>query len=32
MLARLADWQATLALVYQALVRLPADLLSQPRE
>ena len=32
LLARLADWQATLALVYQALVRLPADILSLPRE
>ena len=32
LVARLSDWQATLALVYQALVRLPADILSQPRE
>lgn len=32
MLSRLADWQAALSLVYHALVRLPADLLSQARE
>jgi len=32
LLARLSDWQATLALVYQALVRLPIDILSTPRE
>jgi putative aminopeptidase FrvX len=32
LVARLSDWQATLALVYQALVRLPGDILSQPRE
>jgi putative aminopeptidase FrvX len=32
LVARLSDWQATLALVYQALVRLPADILNQPRE
>ncbi len=29
-LARLSDWQATLALLYHALLRLPADFLSQP--
>ena len=32
LLARLSDWQAALSLVYQALLRLPADILSQPRE
>jgi endoglucanase len=32
MLCRLTDWQATLALVYQALLRLPADILARPRE
>ena len=32
LLSRLADWQATLALLYQSLVRLPADILSLPRE
>ena len=32
LISRLSDWQATLALVYQALVRLPADILDQPRE
>lgn len=31
LLSRLADWQATLDLVYQALVQIPIDLLSQPR-
>jgi len=30
--ARLADWQATLALLYHALLRLPHDILSSPRE
>jgi len=30
--ARLADWQATLALLYQALLRLPPDLLTRPLE
>jgi len=29
-LARLSDWQGTLALLHQALLRLPADLLTQP--
>ncbi len=29
-LARLADWQATLALLHQALARIPADILSRP--
>jgi putative aminopeptidase FrvX len=29
-LARFADWQATLALLHQALLRLPADILSRP--
>ncbi len=29
-LARLADWQSTLALLHQALARLPVDILSQP--
>ncbi len=32
LLARTADWEATLALVFQALIRLPADILSLPRE
>lgn len=32
LLARLSDWQAGLALIYQSLLRLPADILSQPRE
>ncbi len=32
LVSRLSDWQATLALVYQALIHLPADILSQPRE
>jgi endoglucanase len=32
LLARLTDWQATLELVYQSLMRLPLDLLSTPRE
>ncbi len=31
-LARLADWQATLSLLHQALAQLPARLLSQPLE
>ena len=30
--ARLADWQATLALLYQALLRLPPDILTRPLE
>jgi len=32
LLARLSDWQDTLNLVYQSLVRLPAGILSLPRE
>jgi endoglucanase len=31
-IARLADWQATLALLYQALLRLPPDILTRPLE
>lgn len=31
-LARLTDWQASVELIYQSLLRLPADLLSNPRE
>jgi tetrahedral aminopeptidase len=32
LVSRLADWQATLALLYQFLVRLPLDILDLPRE
>jgi len=31
LLSRLADWEATLNLVYQALLNLPLELLNQPR-
>lgn len=32
LVARLTDWQATLALIYQALMRLPIDFFNQVRE
>jgi len=28
--ARLSDWQATTSLLYQALLRLPQDILTRP--
>ncbi len=32
LISRLSDWQATIDLVYQSLLRLPADLLQAPRD